>query len=270
MAGASTAFFFVFERIIVTCFKPLLRPVCKEQKDIELREKRTKKAAISVFKFFFFSFAVGFGYYVNKDTVFTSVVLGGNGDESKIWENFPEMQIPNLYKEYYLILMGYHVSQTISHLAEIAHPKSDLVDMLLHHFVTCALILFSYMLNYIGPGVTIMYLHDIADLPASLTRVFSETRFKLLTVVVFLITVVAWLLTRLLYLPYLVYQCYKYKPINSFSNIEILLGFLSILVLLHTFWFYMFMKILFNFSKKGETDDHISNVQPEKVKEKLA
>lgn len=64
----------------------------------------------------FFAFAVSFGYYVNKDTVFTSAFLGGSGDDSKIWENYPEMQKPRLYKEYYLILMGYHVSQTISHL----------------------------------------------------------------------------------------------------------------------------------------------------------
>lgn len=141
--------------------------------------------------------------------------------------------------------------------------------MLLHHFVTCALITFSYMLNYIGPGVTIMYLHDIADLPVSVTKIFSETKFKYASLAAFAITMITWFLTRLVYLPYLIYQSYKFRPENDFSNIEIMIGFLSILVMLHAFWFSMFIKILLHYKSKGEADDHISHVQPEKVKEKL-
>lgn len=151
------------------------------------------------------------------------------------------MEKPLYYKEYYLTLLGYHTSQMITHLSHIRNPNSDLVDMLLHHFVTVALIVFSYTLNYIGPGVIIIFLHDIADFPGMVTKTFSETEYKMVTLPAFLITIVVWFYTRLLYFPYIIYLTYTLHEENGFFCLNVMVFFLSVLVVLHAFWFYMFI-----------------------------
>ena len=76
----AAAVFFVTE---IYFFRPvlhyLLRPLCKEQKDIAMRESRTAKAAHSWHKFFYFTFATLWGYYVLKDEEYMPTTLGGTG-----------------------------------------------------------------------------------------------------------------------------------------------------------------------------------------------
>jgi TLC domain len=48
--------------------------------------------------------------------------------------------------------------------------RADFPEYLLHHFVTFALILFSYALNYMPIGAAVMILHDVTDLGASIFK----------------------------------------------------------------------------------------------------
>ena len=58
----------------------MFRPWCKEQKDLDMREARSFKAAHSIHKVFYFAFAAIWGYIVLKDTDYLPPMLGGKGD----------------------------------------------------------------------------------------------------------------------------------------------------------------------------------------------
>lgn len=48
--------------------------------------------------------------------------------------------------------------------------------MFLHHFVTCALIYFSYICNFGAVGLLIVYLHYIADIFVAGAKCFNELK----------------------------------------------------------------------------------------------
>lgn len=169
-----------------------------------------------------------------------------------------------------MTMMGYHTASTLNHLLELRNPKSDMFDMLLHHFVAIGLIVFSYLNNYVGPGMYIAFLHDLADLPGSVTKCFSELKFTLATVSAFFTTMAVWFYSRLVMLPLGMYTLYEKMPEENkqFGTTYSLLVFLGIMCLLHYFWFSMFIRLLINYKTKGATDDKISDVDMDKKKQK--
>lgn len=105
------------------------------------------------------------------------------------------MKLPSLYKLYFTGSMGYHLSGLITHLME-QEKSNDYVEMMFHHLVTFYLYAFSFLTNQIIGGV-IAYLHDIADVGVSFTRIWSETEYKKTTAVLFACTIAVWFHTRL-------------------------------------------------------------------------
>jgi hypothetical protein len=240
--------------------------VCKEQKDEKQRAARSTKAASSVYKTIFFTLSSYFGYFVLKDEPFFDVLIGGKGDTMMMFKDYPTYKHPEYYVEYYLFLLGYHLSQTLIHLSEIRHPKSDFADMILHHFLTIGLISLSYLTNYSTFGMVILFLHDLSDVPGMVTKVFSETIYTKTAVTAFLICIVMWFYLRLLYFPYVIYVLLTTKPVTPFNMSETFAFFLSLLVVLHYYWFNMFMKILLFYKRKGDADDCVTHVNPEAAK----
>ena len=68
-----------------------------------------------MFKVVYFAWASAWGYYVLKDTYYLPPALGGKGDLSVSFKEFPYANhIPQL-KKYLLITMGYHVGGLFPH-----------------------------------------------------------------------------------------------------------------------------------------------------------
>jgi len=56
------------------------RPLCKEQSDLEQREKRSKKAANNMFKLVYYTCIGTWGYFILLDKRYFPSLLGGHGD----------------------------------------------------------------------------------------------------------------------------------------------------------------------------------------------
>lgn len=109
-----------------------------------------------------------------------------------------------MYRLYITGSMGYHTGSLLTHLfAKEKH--SDYVEMTLHHLATFFLFAFSYLCNLFMGGV-IAYLHDIADVFLSITRFFSETKYKKITIFFFILTIIAWCHTRIYVFSQIVYM----------------------------------------------------------------
>jgi len=122
--------------------------------------------------------------------------------------------------------------------------------MLLHHIAT--LILTGGMManNALRVGVVIAWVHDIADVPISFSQLLSNLRLGNVTAVTFLSAVVIWFYTRLIVFPWLTWTTYQYYILPasfdaSFKAIpQIKLFLLCMLIVLHVFWFVLFVKLL--------------------------
>ena len=86
--------------------------------------------------------------------------------------------------------MGYHLYSLFYHAT--AKTRNDFVEMFLHHSVTIALYGFSYYCNITNGGSMIIFLHDIADIFTSGIRCFSETNFKILSIISAIMMLFSW------------------------------------------------------------------------------
>lgn len=82
---------------------------CKEKNNEKIRLAKTNKAASSLYKIIYFSFATAWGYYVLRDEPYLPKWLLGKGDLSKLHEGYPHLKWPPGFREYYLGTMGYHL-----------------------------------------------------------------------------------------------------------------------------------------------------------------
>jgi hypothetical protein len=193
--GVVMVLLMIIQKIIQEICYPFFYKICKEKNDEVVRDLRTKKASKYVFKFLYMASATAMGWYTMKDSFILPPSLGGKGDLYNAFATFPYVELPSLYRLYFTGSMGYHLNGLITLLLE-EEKQNDYVEMMFHHLVTFYLYGFSFLTNQIIGGV-IAYLHDIADVGVSFTRIWSETEFKKTTAVLFALTIVAWFHTRL-------------------------------------------------------------------------
>jgi hypothetical protein len=165
-------------------------------------------------------------------------------------------------------MMGYHLGALVTHFIEAR--KNDFIEMALHHFVTIFVFFGGYMTNILEAMAVIAFLHDLADIPTNLARVLSDTRYKIAAGVVFIgICMPVFFWTRCIVLPILIYQWQFYMPF-PFLDSHLVIDCFSILhcclILLHYYWFVLFVRITRKFIVKGEAEDIQNKTVAEKIK----
>jgi hypothetical protein len=178
---------------------PFFYHYCKEKKDEKIRFAKTKKACNSFYKAIYFIVVTIWGYTVLKDEKYLPPSLLGTGSIELANVGYPVHSWPPGYKIYYLGTMGYHVHQMVQHAME--EVRNDFVEMYLHHIVTLMLYGFSYLTNQTAGGAMIMFLHDWADVFASLVRCFTETTLDMISLVSVTGMATSWAYTRLYIFP---------------------------------------------------------------------
>jgi len=236
-------------------FYPCFYKINKEKVDIKKREARTRKAVKCIFKALYMTCSSIAGWYTLKDSFILPPSLGGSGSLYNAFETFPFVKLPVLYRLYFTGSMGYHVGGLLTHM--MAKEKtSDYVEMMFHHLVTFYLYAFSFLTNQIIGGV-IAYLHDIADIFVSITRMSSETEYKKTTSVFMVLTIIAWFHSRL----YVFSQCiyivtWKLQVFAVSPYLKPIFGFLLFcLFILHVYWFVLCIKIMLAIILTGKTED---------------
>jgi very-long-chain ceramide synthase len=94
-------------------------------------------------------------------------------DYREVWGDYPQKESDGLFKAYYLIETAFWVQQVI--VLNIEERRKDFVQMLCHHFVTCALIFLSYAYNVTKVGNAILCIMDFSDILLSVLHQFSQT-----------------------------------------------------------------------------------------------
>ena len=233
-----------------------------------------------------------FGYSTNSNSSASGqtpsqLIMG----TKSLYINFPFQPVEPGMAWYYLVQCAYNAEAMIS-LLEISFRvefqpirnhsnakwqfpirvywsescRGDFREMFVHHIFTNLLIMGSsfYRFHYIGSMVFL--LHDISDIPVDLSKLANFLKWKTATTICFISMCITWLMTRLVILPFIVWWSIIYESwlvcadgfvppmyYNMFQPIFVfLLGFL---ILLHFFWFTMFIRMGYVLIRKGEAHD---------------
>lgn len=119
-----------------------------------------------------------------------SPLLGGKGNFELIYADFPRVTIPLPVKLYYLLDLAYHVENTFQHFYN--RPKNDFFEMILHHFSSITLIVFSYIWGHTSVGVHVLMIMDNADFFVGLVRVLMDWAPSLLSFSVYIMIMLSW------------------------------------------------------------------------------
>ena len=206
-------------------------------------------------------FLSSFGYYVLKDQYYMPRSLGGSGDYALVFSKHPYPEHCSGLQDYYMLVITYHLGSLINHV--IGKRNSDFVEMTLHHFVTMGLLLYSYMFNVWECGAVISFIHDFTDCIGHSVKVSCQLEnYDNTTFYIFATVMVTWGWARNLVFPYCVYQIYNtffYYKNASFEQgnvtVTIYIYFLSCLVVLHYYWYDLFIKVITKAKYEGKYVD---------------
>lgn len=124
-------------------------------------------------------------------------IFGGKFDFQKAFVGSRENGPLDIYL---IIAAAYRLEELVCHYFERV-TRRDFIEIGLHHLVSIFLILGAYFLESVPEGAAIAFLHDLADIFINLTRFSAETRYSKVTITIFVLSIITWILTRLIWFP---------------------------------------------------------------------
>eukprot|EP01133_Synstelium_polycarpum_P004124 gene4124-4816_t len=182
-----------------------------------------------------------------------------------IWLGWPTQSFSTLFRTYYLLELAFYLHCTIALSFETR--RKDFYQMLTHHVATFFLVGASYWYRYQRVGLAILWIHNISDIflygAKALNYVQKETKdhtLYMITEMIFILFAVSFFMTRLMFLPLVLVRSTLFEayfvstsyPLFYPTNVALLT-----LLLLHIFWFYLVLRIVYAKMFKGNKVDDI-------------
>jgi hypothetical protein len=253
----TTVFLLVANAIFTKFFTPYAEWCISAKYKGKERYFKTHKFVDCVFKGSYYLFAFCFGYYAVKDTDFLTPMLGGRGNSVNMFKDYPYQEIKNyeLIRNYLMVQLGYHLYSLTVHVCR--EPKNDFIEMLLHHLMTVLLIGLAYLMNYVPISVGVLLCHDFSDVLGYVVRTIVDTSLKKMTLVAYFGLLISWFYSRLIVFPFDVirFGIYMDPKVLQLQGTLLMTVMLHILIILHVYWFYLFIQMGLRFVKTKETQD---------------
>lgn len=218
----------------------------------------------SVFKCSYYATMTLWTLSLLRDQPWVPWVLGGSGNTRFCWtDGYPFQPVSTDLRRLYLTSVGYHMSEVIMLLLQARHP--DFWEMMLHHAVSCSLVVFSYGLNYIRVGSLVMLLHGATDILIYASKALVDTPNIRCIATSYFALIVAYAWFRIYVFPAYIMRSAWVESIAE-AGAENIYGWgfinfsLCVLLLLHMYWFGLIVKIGFVFRKTGQPRDLQSNL----------
>lgn len=180
-------------------------------------------------------------------------------DSTILFEEYPQREI-NKIMYYYAIAIGYHGHRTLMQFFD--YKRKDFWALLVHHWVTLALILLSWHFGLTQHGCLVLFCHDNADAMLMLAKVCDFEQWNTVKEIIFALFAICWMCSRVglfswkviypLFTPaFIPYGCHPYY----WLFIPLLLSLLA----LHFYWSWMIIKMVIKRCKGGELVDERSD-----------
>ncbi|XP_036399545.1 ceramide synthase 2 [Megalops cyprinoides] len=185
-------------------------------------------------------------------------------DTREVWSGFPKQSMLESQYWYYVIEMSFYGSLLLSVAFDI--KRKDFKEQIIHHFATLTLLSFSWCANYIRVGTLVMIVHDASDVLLESAKVFNYAKWEKTCNILFIAFAVVFMITRLIIFPFWIIHCTWVYPVLSyppFFGYYFFNVMLVVLLLLHTFWAYLILRMLKKFLFGNLTGDERSDNEEE-------
>ncbi|KAJ7412982.1 Ceramide synthase 4 [Pitangus sulphuratus] len=150
---------------------------------------------------------------------------------------------------FYLLELSFYCSLVATLPFDV--KRKDFKEQIIHHITTITLISVSYCANMIRFGMIVMLVHDASDYFLELAKMLHYLKWQRVCEVVFIAFAVVFIISRLVIFPLIVYYYFVTKlplfPVSCLIN-----AFLVVLQLLHIFWSYLIIQMIFTVILRGE------------------
>ncbi|XP_078235386.1 ceramide synthase 4 isoform X1 [Pogona vitticeps] len=208
--------------------------------------------------FYFTSFTTGLAVLYDKPWFW---------DHRECWVGYPQQPLlPSIFG-YYMLQLSFYCSLVLTLPFDI--KRKDFHEQVVHHAATLFLISFSYCANYIRIGTLVMIIHDISDCFLEPTKIFNYLKWRRTCNTLFLTFSAVFLFTRLVIFPYKVlYNTYYYSMeiFQPFFGYYFMNALLMILQLLHLFWSFLIVHMVYRFSIAGTMEKDLRSDSDESEK----
>lgn len=191
-------------------------------------------------------------------------------DTDHYWIGYPHTKTSGVFKAYYLLQFGFWLQQI--YVVNTDMRRKDYWAMLVHHFITCTLIGFSYFMHLTRIGHAILVVMDVSDVFLAIPKILKYQGYTTICDVLFGLFVVSWAITRHYLFPIIIMSLYnkpqkfldmEWNPAESkFMSPKIRQAYLGLLYGLEAvlcFWFLMIFKVIYKMFKGGSADDNRSH-----------
>ncbi|KAM0791807.1 hypothetical protein ACM66B_004067 [Microbotryomycetes sp. NB124-2] len=109
-----------------------------------------------------------------------------------LWLEYPHWRMRAELKAYYLLQLSYWLQQMLVLILRLEKPRSDFVELVIHHIVTLWLVGWSYALNLTMIGTCIFVSMDIPDVFLALSKCINYLDYKRASEVSFVFFLCIW------------------------------------------------------------------------------
>ncbi|KAG7399937.1 Ceramide synthase 6 [Phytophthora boehmeriae] len=154
--------------------------------------------------------------------------------------------------------------------------RKDNAEMLVHHFVTIALMTFTYFMDLTRAGLCILMIHDVNDLILETGKVFVYLQWETVANILFGVFALVWFAVRWFFYSYNILHgayVFAYRDIitpiqvaGSFHGVDasvwywawvLWFGFLCMLLILHIYWGVLIVKMVIRVVADGNVEKDI-------------
>eukprot|EP00444_Apocalathium_aciculiferum_P049109 CAMPEP_0183508500 /NCGR_PEP_ID=MMETSP0371-20130417/8897_1 /TAXON_ID=268820 /ORGANISM="Peridinium aciculiferum, Strain PAER-2" /LENGTH=360 /DNA_ID=CAMNT_0025704881 /DNA_START=109 /DNA_END=1189 /DNA_ORIENTATION=- len=224
---------------------------------------KVERCCDSVFKCCYYAAMTVWCFSILQGQPWMPWVLGGSGSTRFCWtDGYPFQQNSPELRRFYLTAVGFHLSEVAFLLLEVRKP--DFWEMMLHHTVSCTLVGYSYLLNYVRLGSLVLLLHGATDVFIYFSKVMVDTPHTRLIVWSYFGLIAAYAWFRIYVFPVFIMRSAWIEGVQETGGEVYGWGYLNfalcVLLLLHMYWFGLIIKIGFHFRATGQARDLQSNL----------
>ncbi|XP_035888626.1 ceramide synthase 4 isoform X2 [Phyllostomus discolor] len=201
------------------------------------------------FAFYLFSFFGGLSVLYHESWLWRPAMC---------WDNYPNQTLKPALYYWYLLELSFYISLLITLPFDVR--RKDFKEQVVHHLVTITLITFSYSTNLLRIGSLVLLLHDSADYLLEACKMFNYAHQWRVCNSLFIVFSLVFFYTRLVLFPtQILYTTYYESIANSapFFGYYLFNSLLVMLQLLHVFWSCLILRMICNFTKKGQMEKDI-------------
>lgn len=174
------------------------------QTDPEGLKVKYEKNVRAVTSCVWYCFVTVVGYMLFKNHENMPVSFLGKCGCDEMMEMWPYNKTGMAMKIFYMLMLAHHTFSLLE-LCVDALKRPDTAEMALHHIATVSLMLFSYYLNYVPAGLSVLMAHNVGDIMINVGKFTRDLKLVTSNIgqgIVWTLLFISWFVPRVVLISY--------------------------------------------------------------------